>query len=241
MRQVALDIETTGMNKSGIHYKGHRIIEIGAIEILRRRITGRYFHTYLNPNRIIDVEAFNVHGINDNFLHDKPCFRDKLSEFLDFIYDSELVVHNSNFDIGFINYEISMLNCYIKNIEESYKVIDTLKMARKIFPGKKNNLNALCERYFISNDHRTLHGALLDAELLANVFLRMTSCQISFDFFTGIKEKFSDSFIKGSKFTSNNKDYKFFVIDVNSEELLEHQKKLFDIKNKCGFCLWLDE
>ncbi|MCR3754629.1 MAG: DNA polymerase III subunit epsilon [Candidatus Westeberhardia cardiocondylae] len=242
MRQVALDTETTGMNKFGVHYENHRIIEIGAVEIINRRVTGKYFHVYLNPRRYIDVEAFNVHGISDSFLLDKPTFGEIVHQFLCFIRDSELICHNAPFDLGFINYEISMLHGSFGKVEDFCKIIDTLKLARKMFPGKRNNLNALCERYSIDNAQRTLHSALLDSKILANVFLRMTSGQISMDFFhKNNKEKYfllKDNLLSKCNIEMNS--ISLHIIDVSTEELLEHQRQLFLIKQRSGFCMWLD-
>ncbi|CEN32013.1 DNA polymerase III subunit epsilon [Candidatus Westeberhardia cardiocondylae] len=242
MRQIILDTETTGMNKSGTHFDGHKIIEIGAVEIINRRITGRHFHTYLNPQRTVSEEAFGVHGISDSVLCDKPVFKDIVCKFLNFVSGSELVLHNAYFDIGFINYEIAMLNYNFQKIESLCKIIDTLKLARKMFPGKKNNLNALCDRYGINNNNRTLHGALLDAEILANVFLHMTSGQTSLHFFSEIDKKQENiQNIAKIKVKSKNCRKNLKIIDTNHEELFAHKNQLLLIKKRCGTCFWLDE
>lgn len=179
-KQVVLDTETTGMNKNGAPYLGHRIIEIGAIEIINRKLTGKKFHVYLNPDRKVDIEAFNVHGISNEFLLDKPYFNEVLEEFLLFIKNSTLIIHNASFDIGFLNNELRIAKKSNMLIENCYKIIDTLSIARKFFPGKSNSLDALCERYSVHKNKRFTHGALLDAEILADIFLLMTSCQTKF-------------------------------------------------------------
>ncbi|WP_273703143.1 DNA polymerase III subunit epsilon, partial [Candidatus Accumulibacter vicinus] len=174
MRQIFLDTETTGLE----HKLGHRIIEIAGVEMRNRRLTNRHFHCYLNPERDIDAGALSVHGISREFLLDKPRFADIAAEFLDFVRDAELVIHNAVFDIGFLNAELTRLN--MAPVEEFCAgICDTLRMAKDLHPGKKNNLNALCDRYGIDNSHRTLHGALLDAEILAEVYLAMTRGQES--------------------------------------------------------------
>ncbi len=178
MRQVVLDTETTGRELS----KGHRIIEIGCVEIVDRRITERRFHVYLNPGREIDEQALRVHGITAEFLKDKPTFGEVVDRFLQFIRGSELVIHNAPFDVGFLNMELSLLGGDYGRIEDYCTVLDTLLLARKRHPGQRNSLDALCKRYGIDNHHRDLHGALLDAELLAQVYLAMTGGQASLFF-----------------------------------------------------------
>lgn len=174
MRYVVLDTETTGLEA----HLGHRVIEIGCVEVVNRRVTRRNFHTYLNPDRDIDAGAFNVHGLSREFLSEHPRFEDKVKELLDFVRGSTLIIHNAEFDLRFLNAEFARLklgdfraNCH--------DVIDSLRQARDIHPGKRNSLDALCDRYGISNKHRTLHGALLDSELLAEVWLAMTRGQES--------------------------------------------------------------
>jgi DNA polymerase-3 subunit epsilon len=176
MRQIILDTETTGLETR----HNHRIIEIGCVEMIHRKLTGNHFHVYINPQRTIDDEAIAVHGITNDFLQDKPLFKYIANEFLDYIKNDELIIHNAPFDIGFLNHEFS--KC-LPNIHLSdHPLIDTLRLARKMHPGKKNSLDALCKRYFIDNKHRTLHGALLDSEILADVYLRMTGGQSEFVF-----------------------------------------------------------
>ena len=174
MRYIVLDTETTGLDPDD----GHKIIEIGCIEILNRNITNNTFHKYINPNREIDIEASKIHGLTNSFLRDKPLFEEVYSEFREYISDSPLIIHNAPFDIGFLKKEysvVSMNDDFMNN-----EIIDSLKLARKISPGKRNTLDALCERYSVDNSDRTLHGALLDAKLLAFVYLKMTIGQNHF-------------------------------------------------------------
>lgn len=172
LRQIVLDTETTGLDPK----QGHRIIEIGCVEVVNRQFTHRHFHVYLNPERDIDQGATGVHGMTWEDLRDKPRFRDLAAEFLDFIRDAELIIHNAPFDTGFLDQELAMAG-FPTLTELRLKVTDTLQFARELHPGKRNSLDALCERYAIDNSQRTLHGALLDAELLACVYLAMTRGQ----------------------------------------------------------------
>ena len=174
MRQIILDTETTGLNPRS----GDRIIEIGCVEMLNRRLTGKNFHYYLNPERDSDPGALAVHGLTSEFLRDKPKFSDIAAEFCEFVRDAEIIIHNAPFDVGFLDAEFEKvgLPAFAEHVQ---KVIDTLLQAKELHPGKRNSLDALCERYGISNSHRTLHGALLDAELLAEVYLAMTRGQDS--------------------------------------------------------------
>lgn len=174
MRQIVLDTETTGLD----HRMGDRIIEIGCVELLNRKLTGQRFHRYLNPEREVEAGALAVHGLTNEFLHDKPKFDEVAAEFLDFIQGAELVIHNAGFDVGFLNNELALSQA--APLEQCCAgVVDTLKLARELHPGRKNSLDALCERYAIDNSGRMLHGALLDAELLAEVYLAMTRGQDS--------------------------------------------------------------
>ncbi len=175
MRQIVLDTETTGLE----HSEGHRIIEIGCVELLNRRFTGRTFHHYLQPDREIDEGAMEVHGITNEMLVDKPRFAEIAEDFISFITGAELVIHNAPFDVGFINHELRLMGATCSNVAEFCMVLDTLTLARQLHPGQKNNLDALCKRYGIDNSHRDLHGALLDAEILADVYLAMTGGQTS--------------------------------------------------------------
>ena len=173
MRQIVLDTETTGLDP----LQGHRVIEIGCVEIENRRLTGRHYHCYLNPDREIDDGAVQVHGITSQFLADKPRFKQVAAEFLDFVRGAELVIHNAPFDLGFLNHELQLIGDKHANLETHCSVIDTLVMARKKHPGQRNSLDALCKRYEVDNSQRDLHGALLDAEILADVYLLMTGGQ----------------------------------------------------------------
>lgn len=173
MRQVVLDTETTGLDPA----LGHRVIEIGALEVLNRRVTGATFHVYLNPEREIDAGAVAVHGLTSEFLADKPRFADVVEPFLEFVAGAELIIHNAPFDVGFLNVELQKVDR--QPLTQSCKVLDSLKLAREMHPGQKNNLDALCKRYQVDNSGRSFHGALLDAQLLAEVYLAMTRGQES--------------------------------------------------------------
>lgn len=173
MRQVVLDTETTGLDVR----KGHRVIEIGCVELLERRSSGRSFHFYLNPDRAIDEGARAVHGIDDAFLRDKPRFRDIAVEFLAFVAGAEIIAHNAAFDIGFLDAELALASTGTGSLREHSRILDTLQLAREKYPGQQNSLNALCKRLDIDNRHRELHGALIDAHLLADVYLAMTAGQ----------------------------------------------------------------
>ncbi len=172
MRQVVLDTETTGLEPR----QGHRIIEIGCVEMNDRRLTGNNFHQYLQPDREIDAGAIEVHGITNEFLQDKPRFKDVVEDFIEYIRGAELIIHNAPFDVGFLDHEFRLCDQSIM-IKELATVTDTLTMARRLHPGQRNSLDALCKRYKINNSHRTLHGALLDSEILADVYLGMTGGQ----------------------------------------------------------------
>lgn len=173
MRQIVLDTETTGLEAS----QGHRIIEIGCVELVNRRLTGNHYHQYINPRREIDQGAIEVHGITSDFLADKPVFEQVASEFVDYIAGAELVIHNAPFDLGFLNAELRRLDKDYQLLETGCSIVDTLVMARGKHPGQRNNLDALCQRYGVDNSQRDLHGALLDAEILADVYLAMTGGQ----------------------------------------------------------------
>ena len=177
MRQVVLDTETTGLEVS----QGHRVIEIGCVEVLNRRLTGRHFHQYVNPEREIDPGAIEVHGITNEFLADKPTFARVATAFLEFIEGAELVIHNAPFDVGFLDSELRRVNAEEAGLAARCRVVDTLLMARDRHPGQRNNLDSLCQRYDVDNSSRELHGALLDAEILADVYLAMTGGQTTFE------------------------------------------------------------
>lgn len=173
MRQIVLDTETTGLEVS----QGHRVIEIGAVELVDRRLTGRHFHRYLNPERPVDDGAFEVHGLSLEFLSDKPRFADIVAEFLEFVSDAELIIHNAPFDVAFLDQELARIAGAPRGIGSICRVTDSLALARHKHPGQKNSLDALCRRYQVDNSARQLHGALLDAEILADVYLAMTGGQ----------------------------------------------------------------
>ncbi|EHM48911.1 DNA polymerase III subunit epsilon [Yokenella regensburgei] len=235
-RQIVLDTETTGMNQIGAHYEGHKIIEIGAVEVINRRLTGRNFHVYLKPDRLVDPEAFNVHGIADEFLLDKPTFGDVADEFIEFIRGAELVIHNASFDIGFMDYEFGKLNRDIPKTNTFCKVTDSLALARKMFPGKRNSLDALCSRYEIDNTKRTLHGALLDSQILAEVYLAMTGGQTSMKFSVEgeSRQQAGDTGIQRVVRAASN----LRVILASDEELVNHESRLDLVQKKGGSCLW---
>ncbi|KYP97358.1 DNA polymerase III subunit epsilon [Sodalis-like endosymbiont of Proechinophthirus fluctus] len=240
-RQIVLDTETTGMNKLGIHYEGHRIIEIGAVEVINRRLTGWHFHVYLKPDRLVDPEAFNVHGISDEFLADKPTFADVADEFLQFIRGGELIIHNAPFDIGFMDYEFAMLNRGIAKTDTFCRVTDSLLLARKMFPGKRNSLDALCDRYLIDKSKRTLHGALLDAEILADVFLMMTGGQTAMRFATeGEQEQCeADDTVQIQRLQRAQTSLK--IVYASYEEFVAHEQRLDLVQKEGGSCLWRKE
>ncbi len=234
MRQIILDTETTGLEPK----QGHRIIEIGCIELINRRKTERNFHQYLNPERDIEDGAFNIHGLSNEFLSDKSRFADIAQEFIDFIRDGELIIHNAPFDVGFINAELKLLGKKWGKIEDYCTVFDTLVLAREKHPGQKNNLDALCKRYEVDNSQRDLHGALLDAKILLDVYLKMTGGQTDLTFHSaatshGVKGK-SEQYI-------NNKHKKLVVIEPTENELAEHRLLLESIEDKNkGKCIWLE-
>ncbi|MGP7972928.1 DNA polymerase III subunit epsilon [Proteus mirabilis] len=235
-RQIVLDTETTGMNKLGVHYEGHNIIEIGAVEVINRRLTGRNFHVYIKPERLVDPEAFEVHGISDEFLEDCPSFAEIADEFLAYIRGAELIIHNASFDIGFMDYEFQKLNRDIPLTETFCQITDSLAMARELFPGKRNNLDALCDRYLIDNSKRTLHGALLDAEILADVYLAMTGGQTALAF--SMEGEPSEE-QKGDDIQRIVRPVRGLrVIKASAEELVEHEARLDLVVKKGGHCLW---
>ncbi|TKI03310.1 DNA polymerase III subunit epsilon [Martelella alba] len=237
-RQIVLDTETTGMNNLGAHYEGHRIIEIGAVEVINRRLTGRHFHAYLKPDRLVDPEAFNIHGISDEFLADKPTFAEVADEFIAFIHGGELVIHNAPFDIGFMDYEFGKLNRNIGKTETFCAITDSLTMARKLFPGKRNSLDALCDRYLIDNAKRTLHGALLDAEILADVYLAMTGGQTDMHFSMEGEAARSDAAEGAVIQRVRRPQAALKVIYASEAELAAHEHRLDLVVKKGGCCLW---
>ncbi|SEG61410.1 DNA polymerase III subunit epsilon [Vibrio hangzhouensis] len=236
-RIVVLDTETTGMNREGgPHYMGHRIIEIGAVEIINRKLTGRHFHVYLKPDMAIQPDAIEVHGITDEFLLDKPVYKQVHDEFLEFIKGAELVAHNAPFDVGFMDHEFGMLNGAIGKTEQYCKVTDTLVMAKRMpnMPARKN-LDSLAKHYTIDTSARVLHGALLDAEILADVYLAMTGGQTSMQFNAGQSEGDDSGGETIKRLTTARKSLK--VLHASADELEAHNARL-DIVEKGGSCLW---
>jgi DNA polymerase-3 subunit epsilon len=223
MRQIVLDTETTGIDPTA----GHRIIEIGCVEIIDRRITNNNYHQYIQPSRKIDEEAIKIHGITNEFLSDKPRFFEIVEKFMDFIQDAELIIHNASFDVGFINHELKLLKQGWKPLGEYCKIFDTLALARKYHPGQKNNLDALCKRYSIDNSNRQLHGALLDAEILVELYLTMTGGQVSL---LGTSEKPVNTAIQRI-----SKDRKpLTIIQPSTEELQAHNKYMTKLNKISG-------
>lgn len=231
MRQIVLDTETTGIDPR----QGHKIIEIGCVELVNRRLTGNHYHVYINPEREVEQEAIDVHGITNEFLHDKPFFKNIVSEFLDYIKGAQLVIHNAAFDVGFIDHELSQLASY-KNlkVDSICSVLDTLALARKLHPGQKNNLDALCKRYGIDNSHRELHGALLDSEILADVYLQMTGGQTRLNLSGQDKAGSEDVSIR--RLSKNRKPLK--IIRATADELKKHEERLDIVSDAGGKCLW---
>lgn len=234
MRQIILDTETTGLEPR----LGHRIIEIGCVELVNRKLTGRHYHQYINPAREVDEGAIAVHGITNEFLADKPLFDAIFQDFLTFIDGAELVIHNAPFDVGFINHEFKQLGNHIGNIEKYCRVLDTLVMARQKHPGQKNSLDALCKRYRVDNSQRDLHGALLDAEILADVYLAMTGGQTKLALVGDDND--DDSQLNAVEDIRRIKrgGSRLRVINATEEELAHHQKKLSDIEKASGQCRW---
>ncbi|CAK0761556.1 DNA polymerase III subunit epsilon [Gammaproteobacteria bacterium] len=232
MRQIILDTETTGLEPGA----GHRIIEIGCIELIDRRLTKQRWHNYLNPDRKIDAGAAAVHGITNDFLKNKPRFSDIVEDLINFIRGSELIIHNAPFDVGFINNELRLAGSQWGRVEDICRVTDTLVLARGLYPGQKNSLDALCKRHGIDNSHRNLHGALLDAEILVEVYLAMTGGQVSLSL-GGNVEPVRASSLTPLRISGNRP--KLPITALTSEEEVAHQKKLDDIdKASNGNCVW---
>jgi len=229
VRQVVLDTETTGLEVS----QGHRIIEIGCVEIIDRKLTGRHYHQYIKPQRAIDQGALEVHGITEEFLADKPVFSRIADEFLDFIRGSELIIHNAPFDIGFMEAEFKLLDPTSAPVSSYCKITDSLQMARSKHPGQRNNLDALCQRYAVDNSNRTLHGALLDAEILADVYLLMTGGQTSL----GLSAEEESGGVGSSNLAAIRRLPKdrpqLRVIKPSEEEIVAHEARLDVLGERC--------
>ena len=243
MRQIVLDTETTGLSTA----QGHRIIEIGCIEMVDRRLTGREFHRFLNPDREIDEGAVAVHGISRAQLETEPRFHEIVDEFLEFVKEAELIIHNADFDVGFINHELGLMDHPRPSIADHCQVLDTLSLARKVHPGQRNSLDALCKRYEVDASKRDVHGALIDSELLARVYLAMTGGQSSL-----MLDEESEKPDVGAASAANsafgpegpptgpptaNADYKLAVIQATAEEAAAHEAMLEKIR-KTGACVW---
>ena len=228
MRQVVLDTETTGLDASS----GHRIIEVGCVELVHRRYTDRSFHRYVNPERSVDAGALAVHGIEESFLQTQPVFADIVDELIDFLAGSELVIHNAEFDVGFINHELARIADKPRDIREVCEVRDTLTLARRMHPGQRNSLDALAKRYDVDNSMRDLHGALLDAKILAEVYLAMTGGQVSLSL---------DSEPSGLAAAAESNDRRLeraglnlVVLGASDEELDAHDALLERIRAEAG-------
>jgi len=230
MRQIVLDTETTGLDP-----REHRLTELGAVEIINRKLTGREYQTYLNPEREVEARASEITGLTWAMLKDKPKFKDKAQEFLDFIEGAELIIHNASFDLGFLTAELTRIKHPKANIEAHWAVIDTLRMARQMHPGQKNSLDALCKRYYIDNSHREHHGALLDSVILSKVYLAMTSGQTSLAL-EGHVEKHTVQ--QTLKVVNVLRSGDILIIPADEQELELHQRRLQSIKERSGSCLW---
>lgn len=233
MRQVVLDTETTGLDPA----QGHRIIEIGCVELETRRLTGRHFHQYTNPDREVEEAAFEVHGIGNDFLADKPRFEQIVDEFLAFVRGAELLIHNAPFDIGFLDAELARLGPSYGRMADYCVITDTLAMARHKHPGQRNSLDALCKRYDVDNSQRDLHGALLDAEILADVYLLLSGGQTDLSLAT---EERTEQTERTQRQEINRNGLSLRVILPDPEELSAHDNMLADIHKSSGQrCLWL--
>jgi DNA polymerase-3 subunit epsilon len=241
MRQVILDTETTGLSTS----QGHRIIEIGCIEMVNRRLTGREFHRFVNPERDIDQGAEAVHGISREQLETEPRFHEIVDEFIAFVKDAELVIHNADFDVGFIEYELRLMKHDQPKITDHCTVLDTLTLAREIHPGQRNSLDALCKRYEVDASKRDVHGALIDSELLARVYLAMTGGQSSLllddeqDSRGGeqVRDPSQGGVASAQRPAGDGLGYKLPVIEATPEEVAAHEAMLEKIR-KSGACVW---
>ena len=231
MRQIVLDTETTGLEVR----QGHRLVEIACVEMVERRLTGRHYQTYLNPQRAIDEGARLVTGIEDEFLLDKPLFAHVVDEFLAFIDGAELIIHNASFDIGFLDAELARLGDGVGRIGDRCRVLDTLAMARERYPGQRTSLDALCKRLGVDNSRRDLHGGLIDAQLLAEVYLGMTSGQVAFDLgFESATEQQGAALVAPLVLRVRP-----FVLRASADELLQHERRLDALdKSAEGGSVW---
>ena len=229
MRQIILDTETTGFDPRN----GDRIIEIGAVELIKRRLTQSNYHQYIFPERSVPQDAIDVHGITDEFLKGKPLFSQIVDDFMEYVKGAELIIHNAPFDVGFINHELSLLpkNKWGK-IEDHCQITDSLKMARKAYPGQRNSLDALCKRLYIDNSNRTLHGALLDSEILADVYLTMTGGQTALSLSTQTEAQKKEQTVTQAFTPQSRPSLK--VLRANDTEQLAHQQKLATLSESSG-------
>ncbi|MBJ7266505.1 DNA polymerase III subunit epsilon [Idiomarina abyssalis] len=234
MRQVVLDTETTGIDPA----KGHRIIEIGCVELINRKLTGNHFHVYINPERVVEQEAIEVHGITNDFLTDKPVFAQVVHDFIEFIKGSQLVIHNAPFDVGFMDAEFSRIRPNVGLTNDYCTVLDTLQLAREMRPGQKNNLDALCRAFGVDNSSRELHGALLDAEILADVYLMMTGGQTDLNLASHGKNHQDGSQKIEHQRVTNPPALK--VLRATADEEALHEARLARVKEEGGRCLWQD-
>jgi len=232
MRQIVLDTETTGLSPA----KGHRIIEIGCLELVNRRLTGREFHRFLNPDRDIDEGAERVHGISRADLEDAPRFGDVADEFLAFIKDAELIIHNASFDVGFLEHELTLIDHAQARIAQHASVLDTLPLARELHPGQRNSLDALCKRYDVDATKRDVHGALIDSELLAKVYLAMTGGQTALSLdeepLLAASADGAEELVRGTIQAEN-----LIVVEPTADEAAAHDAILEKIR-KSGVCVW---
>lgn len=233
MRQIILDTETTGIGPE----LGHRVIEIGCVELIDRKLTGKHYHVYLNPLREVDEGAFRVHGISTEFLKDKPLFSDVVSEFLQFVGGAELIIHNAPFDVGFLNSELKHVK-WQKKLEEYCDIFDTLVLAREKHPGQRNSLDALCKRYDIDNSNRQLHGALLDAEILAFVYLAMTGGQASL--FAEVESASNKEQVTVQQIAALQLSNPV-ILCPDEEELIQHQNFVAFLEKKSGLNYWKED
>jgi len=229
-RQIVLDTETTGIDPR----QGHRIIEIGCVELINRRFTGNNYHVYVNPDRIVEQEAIDVHGITNEFLADKPRYSEISQQFFDYINGAELVIHNAAFDIGFMDHEFKMLDRSFTGTGDYCEILDTLAMARKKHPGQRVTLDALCKKYGINNSHRELHGALLDAEILADVYLLMSGGQININLASNANGE--DVGFGLRRIPADRQ--KLNVIYATADELAKHEERLDLVEKKGGSVRW---
>lgn len=232
-RQIIMDTETTGIEIKA----GNKIIEIGCVELVDRKYTGNNYHQYLNADRDSEEGALNVHGITTEFLADKPRFHEVVSDFMEYIKGAELIIHNAPFDIGFLDHELSLVDASWGKIEDICTVTDSLVMARDMFPGQRNSLDALCKRFDINNSHRELHGALLDSEILGDVYLAMTGGQVtlSLDSSAAKSTETDDSEVVGSISLPTDA---LKVISANADELQAHNERMEAIIKQSGKTLW---